>query len=343
MSESMPRCAATLIAATALVAGNIAAASETELEQQILKQDGWVSYRVPMIAAAGVPCCYEFQDKRLMHAGCDLDGRNGFIGTMEHGPLPSDDTLVVYARVTSGRVDKLNAFAASCPVRDSDTVRKLDRVDAAGSVAWLAQEVLRDERFGDAADNELAALAMHAEAAATNALSRFATPEHPRKLREQALFWSGQMRGKAGAELAEHYATTDPDPEMRANAIFVLSESSSIDGYASIHRIAQTDASEHVREQALFWMAQTGDARAKNDIVAAIDTESSDKVREQAVFALSQLKDHADNALIALVRGNYPRKVKQQALFWLGESGSDEAMRFLDEVLTSSARSPHDG
>jgi HEAT repeat protein len=82
-------------------------------------------------------------------------------------------------------------------------------------------------------------------------------------------------------------------------------------------------------------MAQTQDARAQKDIIAAIEKDQSDKVREQAVFALSQLKDdQADAALIALVRGNYPRKVKEQALFWLGQSGSNEALKFLDEVLT---------
>jgi hypothetical protein len=37
--------------------------------------------------------------------------------------------------------------------------------------------------------------------------------------------------------------------------------------------------------------------------------------------------------LIGLVRGNYPREVKQQALFWLGQSGSNDALKFLDEVL----------
>jgi HEAT repeat protein len=91
-------------------------------------------------------------------------------------------------------------------------------------------------------------------------------------------------------------------------------------------------------------MAQTGDARARNDITAAIGKETSKDVREQAVFALSQLKEgEADAALIALVRGNYPREVKQQALFWLGQSGSDEAIRFLDDVLTRQAAKSIDG
>jgi hypothetical protein len=47
--------------------------------------------------------------------------------------------------------------------------------------------------------------------------------------------------------------------------------------------------------------------------------------------------------LIALVRGSYPREVKQQALFWLGQSGSDEAIKFLDDVLSRQAAKSIDG
>jgi len=66
--------------------------------------------------------------------------------------------------------------------------------------------------------------------------------------------------------------------------------------------------------------------------------QPSKDVREQGVFELSQLKEgEAEAALIALVRGSYPREVKQQALFWLGQSGSDEAIKFLDDML---AREP---
>ena len=52
------------------------------------------------------------------------------------------------------------------------------------------------------------------------------------------------------------------------------------------------------------------------------------------MFALSQLEDErADEALIAVIRGDYPRAVKQKALFWLGQSGSPRALAFFDAAL----------
>jgi len=319
-------------------------ASQAELSKQILQHDGWVAYDVPMAAAAGAPCCYEHHARDASHATCELEGRSWSMGRNDHDRTTLvDGTLTVYLRVAHGNVDKVRAFASSCALSDADRARRLEAVVPADSVAFLAQ-LANAAATHDIVDEEIAALSMHADAAAVAALAQLADANHPRKLREQALFWLSQTGGAAGAQIIERVATTDADAELRAQAVFDLSEAHAVDGYVIIKRIAQTDASEHVRSQALFWMAQMGDARVRVDITAAIGSEVSDEVREQGVFALSQLKDHdADAALIALVRGSYPRKVKQQALFWLGQSGSDDAMKFLDDVLSHQAQRSNDG
>ena len=325
-----------------MLAGN-ATAAEPDLGKRIAQQDGWVAYQVPKTADGGIACCFQMHGKHVVQSGCDLEGNSWGNSDDQRPPQATADALNVYFRVSHGKIDKVRAFSASCPVRDADKLRWLDNVAPQASVAFLAASTAATPNE-DIFDAELAALAMHADPAATPALRDLSTQSHPRKVREQSLFWLGQMRGVEGAQVVEHAATTDADPELRAHAVFVLSEAHGVDGYAAIHRIAQSDSSAHVREQALFWMAQTGDARARNDITAAIGKENSKDVREQAVFALSQLKEgEADAALIALVRGSYPRDVKQQALFWLGQSGSDEAIRFLDDVLTRQASKSVDG
>ena len=315
------------------LAGN-AIAAEGELSRRIAQQEGWVGYHVPMVADAGTPCCFEWHGKNAAHAACELEGRNWNISISDEPGTPKTDTLNVYLRVAHGQIEKVRAFGDSCALKDADRVHWLDDVSASDSVALLAR-MAATESTTRTADAELTAMALHADASATPALAQLADPTHNEALREQALFWLGQARGAAGAQIVEHAATTDPDPEFRAKAVFALSQSHGTDAYATILRIAQSDASDHVREQALFWMAQTEDARAQKDIIAAIEKDPSEQVREQGVFALSQLKDEqADIALIALVRGHYPHKVKEQALFWLGQSGSSEALKFLDEVLS---------
>jgi len=328
------------LAAAFLLAGGASAATPADLGGRIVQQDGWVAWQVPMAQSVGMACCFAWHQGKPASNGCDLDGRSWNIGTSDDAPHPAaGDNLSIFVHVVHGQIDKARAFSTSCKLRNADQVRWIDPVASADSIAFLA--VAAAKATEELADVEIAAVAMHADPAATTTLARLADASHARKLREQTLFWLGQARGAEGARIVERTATTDSDAEMRAHAVFALSEAHDFDGYASIQRIAQHDASEHVREQALFWMAQTGDKRARGDIFAAIASEPSDNVREQAVFALSQLKEgEAEGALIALVRGDYPRKVKEQALFWLGQSGSTQAIDFLDEVLTRTPAQP---
>jgi hypothetical protein len=325
-----------LFVLTAMAAvGNGASASAADLSAQVAEANGWVAWRVPMIANAGSPCCYVQNDRVAEKTGCDLDGRNGSFTTDGKSGKP-DTTLSVYLRVAHGHIDRVRAFSSSCPVTSATAIRMIDPVEPAQSVKVLSDWI--EGKPKSAEDDALAALAFHADASATRALATLATPTRAGEPRKQALFWLGQTRGVDGADLVEHYATTDADPDFREHAIFVLTQSRAGDSYAKILAISRSDRTDHVRSQALFWMAQTDDPRAAADITAALASESSADVREQAVFALSQLKEgRAEDALIAVVRGPFPREAKKQALFWLGQSGSPRALKALDDVLASTA------
>ena len=313
----------------------LAAAPAADLKSRIAAESGWVGYKVPIVAAAGVPCCFEWHGK-AHRVGCDLDARNWSFGDDdEHSRVAKSDTLAVYWHVDNGRADKIRAVATTCPVDSAKPIRWLDEVTEADSIAALS-DWTREQAKAKDADDALPALAYHAGKPATSALADLAAPAHPESLREQALFWLGQARGAEGADIVERFAKTDADPELRAKAIFALSQSHADDPYLKIRAISHADTSAHVRSQALFWMAQMHDARARADIIAAVRAERSEDALDEAVFALSQLDGEADAALIDVVRGDFPRKAKEKALFWLGQSGSDQAIAFLDEVLTKT-------
>jgi HEAT repeat protein len=304
-----------------------------ELENRVTASEGWVAYSVPMVAGVEGPCCYQVRGSTATRKGCDLDRPNWSFGNnLDDSADALDGELAVYLRVEHGRVERVRAVGASCPVQTASTVRWLDSIEPANSVAMLSSLLDRESR--NVEDQGLIALAYHADASATRTLAARAEPSHPLRKREQALFWLGQTRGAEGADIIERYATTDPDPKLRDKAVFALSQSHAPDAYAHILTIARKDADEDVRGEAFFWLAQMHDSRAKDDIIAALKSESSDQVRERAVFALSQLDDGAaDEALIAVLRGDYPRGVKKHAMFWLGQSGSPRAMAWFDEAL----------
>jgi hypothetical protein len=324
----------TLIAALAAL-GFVAKvdAADNPLEKLVTANDGWVAYSVPMIAGTDGPCCYTVRHGTATIKGCDLDERHSNIGT-DGGDVQSarDGMLAVYLKVDHGRVERVRAFGASCPVQTASSVHWIESVEATNSIAMLSS--LLNQKDGDAQEQMLMAVAYHDDASATRVLASRAEPSHSMKEREKALFWLGQTRGTEGANVIEHYLTTDDNPKLREKGIFALSQSEAPEAYTTILKVAHTDATEHVRGQAYFWLAQMEDVRAKDDILASLHQESSDKVREEAVFALSQLKDGAaDEALIAVLRGDYSREAKKKALFWLGQSGSPQAMAYFDEAL----------
>lgn len=317
-----------------------APAAADPLLDTITAADGWATWQVPMVAAAGEPCCYESYSRSgpAGRRGCDLDGRHWNVShnrsAATAGAAADAGQLAVYARVKGGKVDTIRAFAASCPVYGATAPREIAGVQADASVAWLADQARAATGSKDGGDESVAALAYHATPRAMTALQELAAASRPQKQREAALFWIGQARGAAGADAVARYAREDADAAIRQHAVFVLSQSAEYDTYPRVLAVAGSDRSGEVRGQALFWLAQMEDARAAADILAALRREKDEEVREQAVFALSQLPAaQADQALIGLIRGDHPREIKQKALFWLGQSGSDAAIAFLDEVL----------
>lgn len=316
---------------------SISFACAADIGKDIGAADGWTSWPVAKAAGAGEPCCYDIGRSGIDRIGCDLDGRNGGVrigGTPASAKPAATDTLTVYAHVAGGKVDKVRAYAATCPVTARQTARPLAGVSARDSIDWLERLAMTAGAAESLDDEPVMALAFHADPAAESALARMAAAGQPQKRREAALFWLGQGRGASGLAIVEGFARDDADEDIRRHALFVLSQAGEFDTYPKVLASAQGDRAPEVRSQALFWLAQMKDVRASRDIVEALRRERDAGVREQAVFALSQLPDgQNDAALIAILRGDFPREVRQKALFWLGQSGSDSAMAYLDEVL----------
>ena len=307
-------------------------ADDQALHRRLTGKDGWVAYHVAMVAGAGAPCCYSGGIGELKKSECNLDTRRGTVVSNDSASGPAAE-LSIYWHTGNGKLDQVRAYAADCPVTSGEAIRWIDPVDAKDSIAataaWVGESHSRRNSEG------VVALALHADDSATAELISLADEARHVDLRKEAIFWLGQARGAEGAYFVEAVAKGDGNSEVREHAVFALSQSDEKDAYERVRRISREDRSGEVRGNALFWMAQMKDPRAAADIDAALTTETSEDAREQAIFALSQLDDGvATPALIKVIRGNYPRSAKEKALFWLGQSGTDEAIAFLDEVLS---------
>ncbi len=301
--------------------------------------EGWSRWTVPLQPGMSAPCCIDVSAAgKELRRGCKLDDQGISVHSSRSEPSAQQDQperLQVYVQQRGGKLLAVRSFGSQCPVSSEAPVITLADPASADSVRFLHGLLTAGER--PQAEEVLVAIAFHADPAATAALSDATADTQPRRIRESALFWLGQARGQDGLARVDQVAAGDASSRMREHAFFVLSQSDLPEARAALRRYSASDADSAVRAQGLFWLAQVGDAQARIIGLAALRDQAQSSAHEQIVFALSQLPTgEGEDVLIAVVEGDYPRAVKKRALFWLGQSGSDKALRFLDRILAAA-------
>jgi HEAT repeat protein len=190
-------------------------------------------------------------------------------------------------------------LSVTCPAEAATPIRDLGTVAENDSARWLVGLAKQKN------ENVLTALAINRGDVARDALSDIARNDTRGETRQKAVFWLAQVRGQEGADIASSVMFGDKDPEVREHAAFALSQSEA--------------------------------PRAEADLTRLLNTDKDDEVREGAVFALSQLPDErATRALIATAENrSLARELRKKAVFWLSQSESDAAQKYLERVLTA--------
>ncbi len=304
----------------------------------------WVGYAVPAVQADGGMCCYE-QDDEGNHVSnvCRLGRRGAYMANMttDHGldvALESRVEVHVLARFEGGELGRIRTFSASCVIDAGGAeVAWLRDVDSVASVQWLAA-IVNDwarstQRSKNLTEGALSSLAMHAGNEAFVRLENWATGRHPRKLREQAIFWLGAARGEEAWPTLVSLVNDSPDKAIRDRAVFAAYVSEQPGSVELLIGAAREDGSGQVRRSALMWLAHLAGERAVAAIQEALEDPDTE-VKRHAVFALSQLPtDRGVPLLIEIVRENPNPEVRKQALFWLGQTGDERALALIEELL----------
>ena len=290
----------------------------------------WVGYAEPVIRNDRQLCCWNDNER-----GCFLEPHTG--GTA--APAPANQTVklegpthvVVLYRIENHQVEKVRSFTPECTL------------DAGGlPLIWLTGAMPADSiRYlvslaeSQRSRGAVSAIALHADAAADQALEQLAGATGPVQLRREAIFWLGSARGRQGFEIVSRMLREDPDEKIREHAIFALTQSKQPEALNAVVRAAHDDKSPHVRGQALFWLAQKAAQKTAQDAISdAIANDPETEVKKRAVFALTQMPGgEGVPLLIQVARSNQNAAVRKQAMFWLGQSKDPRALAYIEEVL----------
>ena len=208
----------------------------------------WIGYAVPV-------------NRGDQDSGC-WSG-DGFTRRARATPLTLEgpDTIVVLYRIEGAAVQRIRIVAAECPLDAGGlTLYWLTSVRPADSIDWLNRLVQQDGSRG-LANSATMAIALHAEAHASDALLALARSGKNGDVRSAALFWVAQRAAdKAAGAITQ--ALEDPETEVRKKAVFALTQLPKDEGVPKLIEIARSHRDPEVRRQAMFWLGQSRDPRA---------------------------------------------------------------------------------
>ena len=299
-----------------------------------LGENGWYSWQVEGVESAPEMCCYTWKKGTANRKQCDLDRRSGGFSSTDDESLAGDGVRV-YAQTRSGNVTRIRVLSSQCPVTADTEINDLGIVDTADSVAWLQPFIANG---GKLSSDAIAAVAVHDGTGARDVLIETAKSGRRQDDREEAIFWMAQVRVAETATVIKQFIFDDEDADIREHAAFSYSQSDATDITDVLVRQGRNDDNPDVRSQAWFWLAQTEAEESEVEIRHALLNDKDDDVREEAVFALSQLPEpRAVKALAAIVEDRQlDMEIREQALFWLAQTDSDEAFEYFDRLLSDN-------
>jgi HEAT repeat protein len=109
---------------------------------------------------------------------------------------------------------------------------------------------------------------------------------------------------------------------LRRKAVFLVAQKRTDETENILLGTIRSDPDHEVRAQAVFWLSQVQGPRVVVILDSIIGRSDDPDLRDRAVFALSQQRDpKAIEALRGIAeRKEYPREVREKAIFWLGQS-----------------------
>ncbi len=316
--------------------------SGVSIEQQVGATTGpaWIGYAEPVIAGDHSMCCFHLRNSagETCCGGCALENEHStFQGKVRNCQLETPKTFYVFLRVSQGKVEKVRMFTPNCAIDAGGmTVYWLQDVKPGDSVSYLLRLADADEsgRKHDAGEGAMAAIAMHQDASADQALAKLMTAGHSERVMEQAVFWAGNARGSRGYEIITAELGRNDNFSFRKHAVFALSQNSDPRAQQKMIDIARHDPNPELRGESLFWLAQEAGKKVAGVITGAIEDDPNTEVKKKAVFALSEMPpDEGVPLLIQQAQKNANPVVRKEAMFWLGQSEDPRALDFITSVL----------
>lgn len=242
------------------------------------------------------------------------------------------------SRAASGKTDCLKRGDDENDVR-TEAMNALLQMDAESALPIIKQVLQKRDGCSAALRGKAVFLLSQMPSSETEALLMDAILNDPdRKVREQAVFWLGQVHTEK-AEAALLQIATSSDEELSKKAVFALGEQGMPRGQALVRKIAERDDSpSSAREQAIFQLGQrrSGENAEVLRALFAKLGKGNEGLRKNVLFSLSQMRGFGnDKWLLGIALDNsQSTEVRKHALWTAGQAGipASELVSLYDRI-----------
>ncbi|TPW16481.1 MAG: hypothetical protein FD129_719, partial [bacterium] len=213
-------------------------------------------------------------------------------------------------------------------------------------VFWLSQipgdasleailELLKSSQPEEVKENAIFALSQHDSPRARGALRNLALdPKSSHHVREQSVFWIGQDKSPESLEFLKAIYAKETEDDLKENILFSISQhQSEASSDWLLGRARDPKESMDVRKNAIFWLGQTG-ALGGTELKEIYRTTSDTEMKQQIIFVASQQSsDESVDLLLEIAKSDLNKEMRRQAIFWLGQSGDERALKYLESLV----------
>ncbi|MCC6928966.1 MAG: HEAT repeat domain-containing protein [Gemmatimonadaceae bacterium] len=199
----------------------------------------------------------------------------------------------------------------------------------------MLQEILQKESNDEVLQKAVFALSQHRSQRASTILRDLAQRDGAAlKVREQAIFWLGQQRDGANADLLRSLYGRVKEEELKEKIIFSISQTRATDNNRWLLDLAMNGKEPmEMRKKALFWAGQSR-ATSMDDLAALYNKADDREMKEQIIFVYSQRRDAAAvDKLMEIARSDKDKELRKKAIFWLSQSRDPRAAKFLEDLI----------
>lgn len=122
--------------------------------------------------------------------------------------------------------------------------------------------------------------------------------------------------------------------QLRRKAVWLISQKRSPQTAATLLNVARNDPDRGVRKQAVFWLSQVRSEEAVTALDSILMGSDDREIQEKAIFALSQHRSERTAGILRRYaeRSDASEKLRETAIFWLGQSRASDNQQFLRDL-----------